>query len=104
MPVSLQTHLITSPTKYIGMLAPNSIRLLAVFIASFFFNGSSYAQENITTLQEVLARGQAALAAGDYTTAFKAFETIQTTFSLEPEVSERVFQITIMPLQAMPLC
>ncbi|MBC8190128.1 MAG: tetratricopeptide repeat protein [Puniceicoccaceae bacterium] len=80
------------------MITPNSIRLFAVFIASFFLSSSSYAQENISTLQEVLARGQAALAAGDYTTAFKAFETIQTTFSREPEVSERVFQITIMPL------
>ena len=80
------------------MITPNSIRLFAVFIASFFLSSSSYAQENISTLQEVLARGQAALAAGDYTTAFKAFETIQTTFSREPEVAERVFQITIMPL------
>ena len=98
MPASRQTHSITSPKKYFGMIAPNSIRLFNVFIASFFLTCSSYAQENISTLQEVLARGQAALAVGDYTTAFKAFETIQTTFSREPEVSERVFQITIMPL------
>ena len=57
-------------------------------------------QENISTLQEVLARGQAALVAGDYATAFEAFETIQNTFSQEPEVKERVFQLTIMPLHA----
>ena len=58
----------------------------------------SSGQENIKTLREVMVQGQAALAAGDYATAFKAFETIQTTFSREPEVSQRVFQITIMPL------
>ena len=98
MPASHQTYLITTSKNYFGILSPNSIRLFTVFIASFFLNGSSYAQENIATLQEVLAQGQAALAAGDYAAAFKAFETIQTTFSREPEVSERVFQITIMPL------
>jgi TolA-binding protein len=58
------------------------------------------AQENITTLQETLARAQAALAAGDYESALTAFDRIQTTFSREPEVAERVFQITINPLHA----
>ena len=60
----------------------------------------SSGQENIKTLREVMVQGQAALAAGDYATAFKAFEEIQTTFSQEPEVTERVFQLTIMPLHA----
>ena len=88
------SHQIRSSLKLaIAWLRPICVALIAIF-GGF----SASAQENISTLQEVLARGQAALAAGNYTTAFKAFETIQTTFSREPEVSERVFQITIMPL------
>lgn len=61
---------------------------------------SAQGQETMTTLREVLAQGQAAFAAGDYETALKAFDTIQTTFSREPEVSKRVFQLTVKPLHA----
>ena len=60
--------------------------------------GIASAQENVATLQETLARGQAALAAGDYEGALAAFDTIESTFSREPEVQERIFQITIHPL------
>ena len=60
----------------------------------------SSGQENIKTLREVLAQGQAALAAGDYATAFKAFEEIESTFSQEPEVKEKIFRRTIIPLHA----
>ncbi len=78
-------------------------RVLRVFLIASslaFVPLQSRGQETITTLREVLAQGQAALAAGEYETAFKAFEEIQTTFSQEPEVSERVFQLTIKPLHA----
>ena len=77
-----------------------ALRVFLVASSLAFIPLHSIGQENAKTLREVMLQGQAALAAGDYATAFKAFEEIQTTFSQEPEVSERVFQLTIMPLHA----
>lgn len=64
------------------------------------FSQAAFAQETIVTLREVLGQGRTALAAGDYTTAFEAFETVQNRFGEEPEVSEKSFQMTVRPLHA----
>ena len=77
-----------------------ALRVFLIASSLAFIPLHSSGQENIKTLREVMVQGQAALAAGDYAAAFKAFEEIQTTFSQEPEVTERVFQLTIMPLHA----
>ncbi len=78
----------------------HALRVFLIASSLAFIPLHSIGQENAKTLREVMLQGQSALAAGDYATAFKAFEEIQTTFSQEPEVSERVFQLTIMPLHA----
>ncbi|MFW6218084.1 MAG: tetratricopeptide repeat protein, partial [Verrucomicrobiota bacterium] len=56
------------------------------------------AQETVTTLRETLARGQAALADGDYDGAYEAFEAIQETFGEEPEVRTESFRLTVLPV------
>ena len=71
-----------------------------LFFATFGALSLLPAQENIVTLQETLARGQAALAAGDYASALTAFKSIETTFGREPEVKEKIFRLTIQPLHA----
>ena len=76
------------------------MRVLLIASSLVFVPLQSSGQENIKTLREVLVQGQAALAAGDYATAFKAFEEIQSTFSQEPEVKEKIFRLTIDPLHA----
>ena len=76
------------------------MRVLLIASSLAFVPLQSSGQENIKTLREVLVQGQAALAAGDYATAFKAFEEIQSTFSQEPEVKEKIFRLTIDPLHA----
>ena len=76
------------------------MRVLLIASSLAFVPLQSSGQENIKTLREVLVQGQAALAAGDYVTAFKAFEEIQSTFSQEPEVKEKIFRLTIDPLHA----
>ena len=70
-----------------------ALRVFLIASSLAFVPLQSNGQENIKTLREVLVHGQAALAAGDYATAFKAFEEIQTTFSQDLEVLERVFRI-----------
>ncbi|MEO0508413.1 MAG: tetratricopeptide repeat protein [Verrucomicrobiota bacterium] len=54
--------------------------------------------ESALTLQEALAKGQAALAAGDYSGAFEVFEIIDEEFGSEPELATKVSQITLLPL------
>jgi TolA-binding protein len=76
------------------------MRVLLIASSLAFVPLQSSGQENIKTLREVLVQGQAALAAGDYASAFKAFEEIQSTFSQEPEVKEKIFRLTIDPLHA----
>ena len=76
------------------------MRVLLIASSLVFVPLQSSGQENIKTLREVLVQGQAALAGGDYATAFKAFEEIQSTFSQEPEVKEKIFRLTIDPLHA----
>ena len=66
------------------------MRVFLVASSLAFIPLQSNGQENVKTLK-IDAQGQAALAAGDYTTAFKTFEEIQTTFSQEPEVSNASF-------------
>ena len=70
-----------------------ALRVFLIASSLVFIPLHSSGQENIKTLREVMVQGQAALAAGDYATAFKAFEEIQTTFSQDLEVLERVFRI-----------
>jgi len=77
--------------------------LLRFFVTSFILSFTfalpcAHSQTNAATLRDVLARGQAALAAGDYASAYAAFETIQTTFGEEPEVRAESFRRTVLPL------
>ena len=58
-------------------------------------NGSETAQ----TLSETLSLGQAALAAGDYESAYQAFVEIDTTFKREPEVASDSFQLVVLPIK-----
>ena len=94
----LSNRIRSSLKKAITSLRLISIALITVI--SGFFTSLLYAQETVTTLQETLGSAQAALVAGDYPTAIQYFETIQTTFGEEPEVSEPSFQIVITPLHA----
>ncbi|MFU8848953.1 MAG: tetratricopeptide repeat protein [Opitutales bacterium] len=56
------------------------------------------AQPSGLTLQETLAQGQAAVAAGDYQGAYAAFQTIETTFAREPEVAADSFKLVVWPV------
>ncbi len=58
-------------------------------------NGNETAQ----TLSETLSQGQAALAAGDYESAYQAFVEIDTTFNREPEVASDSFQLVVLPIK-----
>ena len=58
-------------------------------------NGNETAQ----TLSETLSLGQAALAAGDYESAYQAFVEIDTTFKREPEVATDSFQLVVLPIK-----
>jgi TolA-binding protein len=94
----LSNRIRSSLKKAITSLRPICIAFIAI-IGNCFISPLN-AQETATTLQETLAAAQAALVAGDYTTAIKYFENIQTTFGEEPEVAEPSFQIVITPLHA----
>lgn len=54
--------------------------------------------ETALTLQETLAKAQAALAAGDYAQANGTFEAIETTFGREREVQQASFKLIVLPL------
>jgi TolA-binding protein len=68
------------------------------FLAALAAPSADAQGETALTLQETLAKAQAALAAGDYVQANATFEAIETTFGREREVQQESFRLIVLPL------